>query len=321
MDSQRSTSTTPTDSIKQTQGNRAHYFRLKHSRAEDFETAGYPEMAEKLHKCEEYYKAMFCENCMQFFSAVQYCKLRVCPLCAHRKRRQRQKYIELLLDDMKYPKFVTLTMKRWRHDAASGIDYLRSCMTKLRNRKLFDDCQGGAYQIEVLLKPDGYHIHAHLIIDMPYLFHRKLYAAWRDILDAQTVQVDIRAAKTPGERAYVTKYVTKDSFKQATGYTIVDWWKATKGKRLFGTFGKWYNVKIHDLLPGKQTEYQGAKCPLCGEVGGVMPFDQLCFNYDKEDVQTLENMRPDEVPIECPIFTDSWHPPPDPAMDEPAFTF
>lgn len=305
--------------LKQVQTKRKKYFRLKHTRAAAFEERGYENLADNLHRCEEYYRKFYCSACNGYFNAVHNCKLRVCPLCAYHKAKERQKFIKAMLGDMIYPKLVTLTMKRWHGEPQDGIDYLRKNINLLLKRKLFEEAAGGAYQIEVLIKPDGYHIHAHLIVDMPFLFYRKLFAAWRDLLGGYPPQVDIRAARTEGEKNYVTSYVTKDSYKSIKKANIVDWYEATKNRRLFTTFGKWFNVKLEDITDNEKQDHKGMKCPLCGARGYCSPLDTVQFEYDKDISDLIKRNAPDDGCCFSRIYKDSWRPPPDPGLSEPAF--
>jgi len=50
---------------------------------------------------------------------------------------------------------------------------------------------------------------------------------------------------------------------------IVDWYIATKGLRLFATFGKWYNKKIEELDTEGELFKPSKQCPFCGSEGTV----------------------------------------------------
>ena len=242
---------------------RRHYVR-KRKYAEAFERAGEEHIAERLRACGEEEVKAGCQNCGHSWWVVDRCRLRVCPLCAWRISRQRADYIIAMTRCMSHPKFVTLTMPLWVDDPRDGIKFLRDSFSRLRRRPLWKRVRGGAYTIELKRKPGGWHIHLHCLLDAKFIPYRNLWADWKSCVGAECPQVDIRAASSANAKSYICKDAAKSAAFDTDPNHIVDWYRATKGLRLWGTFGLWYNSTIHEL--GNELDLPDAApaCPNCG---------------------------------------------------------
>jgi len=194
----------------------------------------------------------------------------------------------LITKDMQYPKLLTLTMPLWTGVPQLGIMYLRKCFGRLRRSKVFNKVVGGCYQIEIKIKPKGYHIHLHAIIDAPYLPRQSIYTKWCQIIGQDQLQVDIRAATEEKQKIYACKYAAKAADFDREEGTIVAWYLATKGARLFSTFGKWYNVKAETLDPAFDPPEKKPPCPFCGAVGATFLARDGPFLYGFDLWRTLE---------------------------------
>lgn len=235
--------------------------------AKAFEDAGYQKIADHLRECSEVELLLACENCGDLRYVVYHCDTRVCPICSWYQSIARSKFIRRLIGKMEFPKMLTLTTPQVHVDPREQIKYLRKCFQRLRDRKVFENVKGGAYQIEVKVKEGRFHVHMHIILDCPFIHYTQIYKAWADITGTDGVQVDIRAAKTKAQIDYVVKYAQKSAELRADGSDVVRWYEAVKGSRLFGTFGEWFNVKEEDLLEEGEELPEPMPCQNCGEVG------------------------------------------------------
>ena len=191
---------------------------------------------------------------------------------------------------------LTLTMQRWTDVPRDGIVALKENFKKLRAHPLFARVKGGGFQIELVPKVDGWHIHLHAIIDAKFIPYQQLFSAWREILGTSYVNVDIRAANTPQEIAYVTKYATKTADFDASPQDLVDWYLATKGSRLWGTWGTFYNaeeLKAANLEMEKQFH---KTCPHCAHVGGGCPANLLYTVFDPDAARVMYDPDTDPDP-------------------------
>jgi len=235
---------------EQTQGlgKRLKHFKRKHLYANAFEARGYDDMADKLRDCEETEILACCSGCGKSWYIKNFCRLRVCPLCSFRVSRERAKFMEYMCKDMAHPKMITLTLPTWTKVPQDGIKYLRECFNKLRRTTLFKKVVGGAYQIELKSKADGWHIHMHILLDCPFIPYQRLFSEWKTITKVKAPQIDVRSADSEKARAYMCKYASKSADFEGHFENVVDWYEAVKGQRLFTTFGNWYNVKMEDVL-------------------------------------------------------------------------
>jgi hypothetical protein len=243
---------------------RSRYFRLKHFYADAFAKGEYPDLAKKLHDCEETDILAACTQCGHSWYVTYTCRQRVCPLCSYRVAQERKSYLLALTKQMKHPKLLTLTMPIEPIDPHGRIKFLRQCFSKLRRTAFFSTVKGGAYQIEVKVNPLGYHVHLHALLDAPFLPYQKIFSEWSRITNVKAPQVDIRAASSDRAREYVCKYTVKSAGFDSHPETIVQWYEATKGERLFATFGDWYNAKLEELCPGETEPEFIPTCPHCG---------------------------------------------------------
>jgi len=267
---------------------RAKHFVRKRATASAFAEAGEEKMAEKLRDCGEVNRQIICLHCAHVSYVEDHCLMRVCPICSYKISMERSKWIIGLCKSMRHPKLLTLTMPRWRDDPRQGIDHLRTCFNLLRESPVFGKVVGGCYQIELKPKPDGWHIHLHAILDCPYLAYQLIFSAWRRILGVPWCSVDIRAANTPAEQAYVAKYASKAADYEGTPSGVVDWWRATKGKRLFGTFGKWYNYELPADGTDDPDDIFHYSCPACGAQDGCCLGSQVRWMVGRQAARYYE---------------------------------
>ncbi len=266
---------------------RKHFLR-KHRYADAFEAAGYERIEQQLRDCQETEVLACCSHCGKSWWILTRCRLRVCPLCSYTVAQQRADFLKAMTKHMHHPKLVTLTMPPWKDDPREGISYLRASFSKLRRSKVFKAVRGGAYQIEIKVHPTYYHIHMHILLDAPYIPHQLLFNEWKQILQVAAPQIDIRAAENDKAKAYVVKYAAKSADFDNNPETIIEWYKATKGTRLFGTFGLWYNAKIEELDDEQEHPQPTPVCPGCGEEGTTFFARDGPFIYGHDIWRSIE---------------------------------
>jgi len=241
---------------------RKHFLR-KRRYADAFAEESLHSVANQLYACQETQVLAACTSCGHNWYVINRCRLRVCPLCSYEVAKKRGEFLKYLTKDMHHPKMMTLTMPLWREHPRDGINTLRDAFNKLRRTTLFKNVRGGAYQIELKDKAEGWHIHMHVLLDAPFLPYQRVFSEWRKIIGHHAPQVDVRAASSDKAKEYVCKYAAKSADFDTTPESIVRWYEATKGQRLFATFGEWYNVTIEDLDKETDFSYTVATCPAC----------------------------------------------------------
>ena len=268
---------------------RKKHFIRKHRYAKAFLDAGYVKQALRLSQCQESQVLCCCQTCGKSWWVISKCKQRFCPLCSFELSRQRGDSLVWLCRAMQHPKLLTLTMPRWTGIPSEGIQFLRSHFNILRKHRAFAQVQGGAYQIELKEKEDGWHIHMHALLDAPFLPYQRLAAVWSDLINVSHAQVDIRAADTEEAKRYVAKYVSKTLDYASQSADIVAWYEATLNQRLFATFGTWYNVALDELDPEKPVFQPAHTCPYCGAEHTMFLARDGPFVYGGETWSTLRS--------------------------------
>lgn len=267
---------------------RKKHFVRKRRYALQFRDNGHGDVADQLDECEEVEVLVGCRECGKAWYVIQRCRLRVCPLCSYRESLKRSHFLLEITKRMKFPKLITLTTGLCRGNPKSGIERLRGYFNTLRKHKLFKTVKGGAYQIELKWKPEGWHIHIHVICDAPYIPYQLLWKAWGNIIGISIPQTDIRAAKSEQQRIYTTKYAAKAADFFQNEMVVVDWYEATKGVRLFATFGTFYNAKLEDLDPDGKFNKPIAVCPHCKSEGTIFLARDGPYLFGWDDWRPIE---------------------------------
>ena len=277
---------------------RRKHFLLKNAYSKAFREAGYDKIARQLADCGETELLACCSSCGGHWWVPNHCRLRVCPLCSYRVSRERARFLLAMTAHMQHPKMLTLTQPLWTDDPHVGIKQLRKNFNKLRRHVLFKSVVGGAYLIEVNVKEHGYHIHMHILLDVPFIPYQKIFSAWSQILKFKAPSIDIRSATSQQARTSLAKDASKSACRRTPPEMIVEWYEATKGERLFTTFGKWFNAKIEDLdqeLPGLQT---APACPHCGDVKSTFMARDGPYVWGHDDWRDLEKVFTRDLPTQ-----------------------
>jgi len=157
------------------------------------------------------------------------------------------------MSELRHPKLLTLTLRNVPELSKQGVSRLRKCMkTLLRRVDVF--VRGGIYTIEVENIGNGWHIHAHVVMDSLFIPQEFLSAQWHDITGDSYI-VDIREAWSPrGALSYILKYLTKEPKLLEDLKPVYN--QALKGVRLIQPFGVLYAAWT--------IERCAHSCPDCG---------------------------------------------------------
>ena len=243
---------------------RQKWFRLKHHYADVLEKNGYDTEARTISTCHEVSHLAGCKECQNVRYILHKCGHRLCPICSYHVSRMRADFLQRISAKLAHPKLVTLTIPSQGNDHAGAFQALIKGFRSLRRDPLFRHVKGGAYSYEVIPHEDYFHIHLHLLIDSPYIPIKILFSAWRRILNTRYASVDVRAATNAKAREYITKYAAKNHSISTNPDLIWKLYEAIKGRRLFGTFGTWYNAKLDDDPTADDPKPTAGVCPFCG---------------------------------------------------------
>jgi len=148
------------------------------------------EIFSKMFKCSFHLKQ--CDKCAEVHFLPQKCGSRLCPFESRRRAVERVATYIHLAQRSKNPRFLTLTQPIVPYEETDGLENgikrLRKAIGRLIRRKIFRRVWGAIYSFEIVLRPGGFHIHAHMLMDALWLENRNskgnpLEKAWRECLE------------------------------------------------------------------------------------------------------------------------------------------
>jgi hypothetical protein len=196
----------------------------------DFTTLMRCRTAEHVHN-------MVCENCGVPHSFDYHCNKRFCPCCAWQKSCERRKVLEACARLLKQPKHVVLTARN-QSSLQQMFKVVLAGVRKLRRREIFSDVRGGWCSFEVTNEGRGWHVHAHLLVDVRWMPADVLAREWAACVGQDFAIVKIKDAREQKYLAELTKYTVKPSvFIRWPQENRVEFVSALRGKRMFFSFG------------------------------------------------------------------------------------
>lgn len=118
--------------------------------------------------------------------------------------------------------------------------------------------RGGVYFLEITrnAKTKRWHPHLHVVWDGAYIPQPVVRQFWQEITGDSYI-VDLRLLHDANSAlGYIAKYVGKPLPKSvyADQEAVVEYLEAIKGRRVFGTFGRWKGFRL-ERNPDEQSEW------------------------------------------------------------------
>jgi hypothetical protein len=226
--------------------------------------------ANAIRHCGENFVAYVADCCGDNFAQPASCGHRLCPVCMRRRSAKLSSRLEKIISGaffkwkektgkkvvekiefikMKNPKHIVLTLENVPKLNRFYFKRIRRYFEKLRHRNIFDKCIGGFYSVETTYndKEKNWHVHLHVIADIPYIPQRELSATWKDITGSYIVH--IKQIGSSGQSAMeaskeIAKYVVKPGEFMGDPDLINEYLDAVKGLRLVSTFGYYYGKEL-----------------------------------------------------------------------------
>jgi hypothetical protein len=134
------------------------------------EAEGRFDLSAPLHECGDPFELVCC-GCAKGIAVVKQCRKRWCPSCARIISLERIDRYQQSIDAMQWPLLVTLTMPHTIETSCpSDVRKLRRALGKLRRLRWFKRAvKGGITSIEVTGGENGWHPHAHMLLDCRWL--------------------------------------------------------------------------------------------------------------------------------------------------------
>ena len=217
------------------------------------------DLAEPLDKCHTEESFAQCQGCKRVRHFWNRCENFYCPVCQPALARERFECLEWWTKQVTQPKHIVLTVRNTTRFGWTYVKWFKECLTKLRRRRAFKNWRGGIWSIEVTNKGDGWHLHAHLLVDVAWVDPRVLSQTWAEIVGQDYAIVKVKDARGDDYLKEVTKYVVKGS--QLSSWEpndIAAFIYAFSGQRTFGVFGTLYGQRtkwaewIKSLTAGKR---------------------------------------------------------------------
>ncbi len=250
-----------------------------------YEIAGYKDYAVKSAGCSTWLQYGIQPDGAKKLQAVNFCQLRLCPMCMARRAKKAAYRLSKVLDmvetehDARFL-FLTLTIKNCTGpELGQTIEALTKGWYRfLEQRRIERSVRGWFRALEVTRRDKGYHPHLHVILAVEpgyftdpnlYLPQSELVQRWRKALRVDydpSVRISVtraRGEKAAGRAAAVeaAKYAVKDEdyidpklSDEAAADILRDYTIALRGRRLTA-FGGWMKeaakaLKVEELEKG-----------------------------------------------------------------------
>jgi len=188
-------------------------------------------------RTEENVHAMVCENCGEPHHFDYHCNKRFCPCCAWQLSCERRKILEGCAHLLRQPKHVVLTARN-QSQLKAMFRVVLNGVRKLRRREIFSSVKGGWCSFEVTNEGRGWHVHAHLLVDVRWMPASDLAREWAACVGQDFAIVKVKDAREQKYLAEVTKYTVKPSvFIGWPQEQRVEFVKSIRGRRMFFAFG------------------------------------------------------------------------------------
>ena len=206
-------------------------------------------------------------------SQASFCKTHLlCPLCAIRRGAKQVKAYLDKLDVIRTqnpelkPYMLTLTVKNG-HDLEERFEHLTKSVKKLLERRRdaikgkwsseLEKCRGGVFSYELTYSEHGWHPHVHMVvlqdendsIDFdPYKPKESgLSKEWLTITRDSFI-VDIRPITGDPVDGFIEVFKYALKFSDLTPHQNLNAYLTLKGRRLTGSFGAFWGVKVPDEM-------------------------------------------------------------------------
>jgi hypothetical protein len=233
---------------------------------------------ERLKKCGNEQIFRTCKNCGSWETFDWRCNMKFCPLCNWRIARSRAAVLRLWAFKIKQPKHLVLTMRNFPVLTRTKIRQFGRAISKLRRNKVWSTVLGGCLSIEITNEGNGWHLHAHMLIDARWLDMSKLSIVWGALIGQEFGIVKIMDCRGKDYLGEVTKYVVKAG--QLVSWEpemIAQFIGAIRGVRFFAAFGTLFHMQGEIKREIHLTAPEPKVCPCgCGEFRWTDEATEIC---------------------------------------------
>lgn len=233
-------------------------------------------------KCgeEEIYRT--CKGCHGVEKFFYNCNLKWCPRCNWRITKARIQKIKAWTLFTSQCKHVVLTQRNSAFITRARIRAFQAALVRVRRTKMFKGLKGGVCSIEITNERKGWHLHAHLLLDIRWIDKQELSDEWGRQVGQDFAIVDISDARNGDYVKQVSKYVCKGSdLAKWPPHEIWEFISAIKGIRFFTAFGS-VNKHREDIKKILEAQKPARVACTCG-----------ChnFRFETEEMSVVNELR------------------------------
>ncbi|MGC2355276.1 MAG: protein rep [Candidatus Acidiferrum sp.] len=179
-----------------------------------------------------------CTGCGRAEKFFYNCNRKWCPLCSQRLSLRRAQVIKAWATRITQPKHLVLTMRNFPIFTRKKLREFTTALRHFRKHNSWSQVKGGCCSVEITNEGNGWHLHAHLLLDVKWLDMSAISVEWGKLVGQQFGIVKIKDVRKTNYVQEVSKYCVKGS--ELAGWPGEHIWEficAIKGSRLFFPFG------------------------------------------------------------------------------------
>ena len=232
-----------------------------------------------------------CKDCGRWEAFPYKCNIKWCPRCQPRLTRIRRNLISLWSKKIQQPKHLVLTQKNFDVLTRKKIREHTKLLAKMRRTKCFAKVRGGCVSTEITNENRGWHLHAHLLLDVNWLEMDKVSITWGKLVGQEFAIVKVKDVRDEEYLQEICKYVVEGSeLAKWQPHQINEFVQAVRGLRMFNSFGT-----LRELAPQIRAELNMAKPEMppckCGCTQFTYETEEASVAHDAEKLEHWRKTR------------------------------
>lgn len=202
-----------------------------------------------------------CDYCGRWEEFPYRCNLKWCPRCQQRLTLIRRNLIQLWARKIKQPKHLVVTQRNFPTLTHKIFREHTRRLAKLRRTKCFEEVKGGCVSTEITNEGNGWHLHAHMLLDVRWLDMAEVSKTWGSLVGQNFAIVKIKDVSDKHYLQEICKYVVEGSeLAKWEPDEINEFVQAIRGLRMFNSFGS-----LRTMAPEIKRELLAQKpdSPIC----------------------------------------------------------